>query len=177
MSSILFKSKDENYNIEYTIHNCPKSMKIDIYPVFKNELNIDDDILIIPTWQEARLSITNLSEDVSKELDRLFLNFRDWALILKKYVNDKNKWLDASCPFTGKALFGTPTAFMYNELNGLSKLLKYDYDKIGCCGMVYHPQFKNRSYPITFFTNMKQNEFIKLISTKMSAHIMNHKRY
>ena len=88
MSSILFKSKDDNYNIEYTVHNCPKSMKRDIYPVFKNELNIDDDILIIPTWQEARLSITNISDDVSKELDRLFLNFRDWALILKKYVND-----------------------------------------------------------------------------------------
>ena len=47
-----------------------------------------------------------------------------------------------------------PTGYTYNELEGLTKLLKYNNDKIGCCGMVYHPEFKDRSYPITVFTNM-----------------------
>ena len=37
----------EYYNIEYTIHNCPKSMKNDVYLVFKNELKINDTILIL----------------------------------------------------------------------------------------------------------------------------------
>ena len=74
---------------------------------------------------------------------------------LNTFRLDSNKWLDASCPFTGKALFGNPSGFIYNELDGLTKLLKYDNDKIGCCGMVYHPEFKDHSYPITVFTNME----------------------
>ena len=156
---MLLKYYNNKYNIEYTVHKCPSNMKKDIQSVFKNDIKIDDDLLLIPTWQKSSLSLLEINDNVSIEMDRLFLNFKNWLLPIKKIINENNKWLDASCPFTGKALFGTPSGFIYNELDGLTKLLKYDNDKIGCCGMVYHPEFKDRSYPITVFTNM---EFDKL---------------
>ena len=145
-------------NIEFTVHECPNIMRKDIQLVFQNDIKIDDDLLLIPTWQKSSLSLLDINDNVSIEMDRLFLNFKNWLLPIKKKINENNKWLDASCPFTGKALFGNPSGFIYNELDGLTKLLKYDNDKIGCCGMVYHPEFKDHSYPITVFTNMEFNK-------------------
>ena len=160
--SICYSGENKKFKIKYTVHKCPDIMKKNIQLVFKNDINFEkDDILIIPTWQKANMSLLEISDDVSKDMERLFLNFKKWILNLKKKVNEKNKWIDASCPFTGKALFGIPTGYTYDELGGLTKLLKYDNDKIGCCGMVYHPEFKDRSYPITVFTNMELNELLK----------------
>ena len=161
---ILFSNENKIYNLEFTIHKCPKIMKKDIQLVFKNDLDLDNEnILIIPTWQQSSISLLDIDHDVTIEMDRLFINFKNWILPIKKKINEAHKWIDVSCPFTGKALFGNPTNFTYNELEGLTKLLNYNNDKIGCCGMVYHPRFKDRSYPITIFTNMEINELIDLL--------------
>ena len=61
-------------------------------------------------------------------------------------IEKEGKWIDASSPFTGKTLFGIPSGHTYNEIDGLTKLLKYDFDKIGCCGMVYHPEYKEEHF-------------------------------
>ena len=36
----------------------------------------------------------------------------------------------------GTARWGTPTSAIYNELEGLTTLLKYDAIPVGCCGIV-----------------------------------------
>ena len=103
--TILFSKKNKIYNIEFTIHKCSNFMKRDIQLVFKNDININNEnILIIPTWQKSSLSLLDINDDVTKEMDCLFLNFKNWILPIKKKVNEHNKWLDVSCPFTGKAL-------------------------------------------------------------------------
>ena len=50
------------------------------------------------------------------------------------------------------ARYGTPTSAIYNELEGLTTLLRYDSIPIGCCGIVLHPQWHRRAYPVTLFT-------------------------
>ena len=44
------------------------------------------------------------------------------------------------------------------------ELLKYDNDKIGCCGIVYHPKFQDRGYPITLFTTLDLHTLIKILA-------------
>jgi len=48
--------------------------------------------------------------------------------------------------------YGTSTSVIYNELEGLTSLLKYSAVPIGCCGIVLHPEWQRCAYPITFFT-------------------------
>ena len=43
--------------------------------------------------------------------------------------------------------FGNCTNITYRELFGLSYLLGYDSERMGCCGMVLHPEFKYNGYP------------------------------
>jgi hypothetical protein len=52
----------------------------------------------------------------------------------------------------GCARYGVRTPAIYNELNGLVTLLHYDSLPIGCCGIVLHPKWHRRAYPVTFFT-------------------------
>ena len=61
-------------------------------------------------------------------------------------------WSDVSCPMEGHSRYGTPTSCIYNELEGLTQLLRYQALPIGCCGIVLHPEWQRRAYPVTFFT-------------------------
>ncbi len=177
MINLLHTGKNSKYDISYTIHKCPKSLVKDIYFVLMNELEkyyidktkyktiydfIECNVLIVPTWQEARVSL--LEKKISTELDRLFVNFQTWNSYMLKNINTNNYLFNASCPHTGKCLYGEPSGHTYNELKGLSTLLKYDNEKIGCCGMVYHPKFQDRGYPITLFTTLDLNTLIKILT-------------
>ena len=52
----------------------------------------------------------------------------------------------------GHSRYGTPTSCIYNELEGLTSLLKYSSVPIGCCGIVLHPEWQRCAYPVTLFT-------------------------
>jgi len=155
----------DKYNIEYSIHKCPPLLAHDIYSVFKNELepiygsskkSIENEILIIPTWQKSEIDLISFDHNLSNHLDKLFLNFKDFLLNLKKNIEKKDLWIDASCPHTGFCLLGQPTNYTYNELNGLTTLLKYNSDPMGCCGIVSHPIWGSHGYPVTIFTNDRE---------------------
>eukprot|EP00967_Tisochrysis_lutea_P088391 scaffold125358_cov30-Tisochrysis_lutea.AAC.4 len=87
---------------------------------------------------------------VNEERRALLGNFTTWSEILRRHLHPY--WSDASCPLEGCAKFGTPTSVIYNELEGLTSLLKYSSVPIGCCGIVLHPQWQRCAYPVTFFT-------------------------
>ena len=73
-----------------------------------------------------------------------------WAAAVRPRL--RGFWSDVSCPMEGHSRYGTPTSVIYNELEGLTSLLRYDSVPIGCCGIVLHPKWQRRAYPVTFFT-------------------------
>ena len=168
---MLKKYYNDKFNIEYTLHNPSKNLLNTVKDVFKisindycknNNLNFNkvcNTITIIPTWQKSNISLLQKSDDVDHEMDRLYLNFKSWLDKIK--MNNKDMWIDASSPHTGKPIYGTCTNFTYNELESLKTLLKYDNEPVGCCGMIYHPEYQDKSYPITLFTNIDENNLIK----------------
>ena len=48
---------------------------------------------------------------------------------------------------------------MYNELEGLTALLKYRSVPVGCCGIVLHPEWQRAAYPATLFTTAPLEAF------------------
>ena len=161
MKNLLFKVYNYEFYIDLSVHSCSNIMFNDIEPVFKNSFknhikdknDANNNLKIICTWQKAKMPINIISNEVSLEMDRLYNNFFNFIKIIKKKIEEKGFWLDASDPHTGKCLFGEKTNFIYNELEGLKYLLKYESQKLGCCGMILHPEYQYHSYPITFFTN------------------------
>ena len=126
------------------------------------------------TWQKSKIPINIIGEDVSKELDRLYENFISFIKKIKKEINKLEYWIDCSDPHTGKALFGNCTNITYRELYGLSYLLGYKSERIGCCGMVLHPDFKYNGYPITFFTDIKLDKLFNLEERSHCSKISSH---
>ena len=173
MKNLLYLSYNKKYDIDFTVHRCNKYLLHEIEPVFKNSLKelvksktedyLLNNLKIICTWQNTKLPINNVNDDVSKEINRVYEIFICFIKNIKKKVNEKGYWLDASDPHTGKCLFGKKTNFIYNELWGLKYLLKYDSEKLGCCGMVLHPKYQYNSYPITFFTDINIEELKKIL--------------
>ena len=79
------------------------------------------------------------SDEVSAERDRLFVRLRRFATALHSELTEKGHWFDGSCPATGCCLFGERGGCTWNELDGLTQLLRYNHLPAGCCGIVLHP--------------------------------------
>ena len=154
--------------LEHSIHKPPRMLRADIELVFKPDLadayqresagaheSMDDwlaeRLLAVPTWQPAEQDLSEISFVVNEERRGLLANFHAWVGAVRAKLGDEY-WSDASDPLEGTALFGQRTSCIYNELEGLTTLLRYDSVPIGCCGIVLHPEWRRRAYPVTFFT-------------------------
>lgn len=74
----------------------------------------------------------------------------------------------------GNAKYGTSTSVIYNELEGLTNLLKYSAIPIGCCGIVLHPQWGRGAYPVTLFTTAPLDVLKKASLTLNASHVKSH---
>lgn len=159
-----------SYQLEYSIHRPSRLLRTDIELVFRPDLEsefqrhahgapagaskdawLHEHLLAVPTWQPAQRDLSEISFEVNEERRALLDNFDVWAKAVRAGIGDAY-WSDCSCPMEGNARFGTCTSAIYNELEGLTSLLKYDSIPIGCCGIVLHPKWQRRAYPVTFFT-------------------------
>jgi len=110
--------------------------------------------LAIPTWQPSELDLTVFpSDEVSVERDRLFVRLRRFATAVHVDLTGQGYWFDGSCPATGCCLFGERGGCTWNELDGLTQLLRYNHLPAGCCGIVLHPEWQKKAYPVTLFTD------------------------
>jgi len=159
----------KKFNLEYSIHRLSRLLRTDVELVFRPDLDaayqsdprgaaagvskeafLQDHLLAVPTWQPAEHDLSEISFEVNQERKGLLQNFDAWANAVRPRL--KQHWSDVSCPMEGNARYGTSTSTIYNELEGLTQLLRYDSIPIGCCGIVLHPKWQRRAYPVTFFT-------------------------
>mmetsp|Transcript_33519 Transcript_33519/g.107759 ORF Transcript_33519/g.107759 Transcript_33519/m.107759 type:complete len:195 (-) Transcript_33519:282-866(-) len=154
--------------LEYSVHRPSRLLRRDIELVFRPDLEAEfqrqrpgassdakdgwlhEVLLAIPTWQPATQDLSEISDQVNGERRELLANFTSWSSSLRARLAPH--WTDASCPLEGCAKYGTPTSVIYNELEGLTSLLKYSSVPIGCCGIVLHPEWQRCAYPVTLFT-------------------------
>ena len=59
---------------------------------------------------------------------------RRFATALQAELAPLGHWFDGSCPATGYCLFGERGGCTWNELEGLTQLLRYNHLPAGCCG-------------------------------------------
>jgi hypothetical protein len=159
----------ESFQLEYSVHHPSSLLRADIELVFRPDLEanyasdprgakagIDKDaylkkyLLAIPTWQPSEHDLSEIAFPVNQERRALLDNFETWCQPLRAKL--ATWWSDVSCPLEGTARYGMPTSAIYNELEGLTQLLRYQALPIGCCGIVLHPEWHRRAYPVTFFT-------------------------
>ena len=154
------------FAMEHSIHKPPRMLRRDIELVFRPDIaeahqreasegeTVDEylaqRLLAVPTWQPATQDLSEISFKVNEERRGLLTNFHAWVNAVRSRL--EGFWSDASDPMEGTALFGERTSVIYNELDGLTSLLRYDSIPIGCCGIVLHPKWQRRAYPVTFFT-------------------------
>ena len=181
-SSVMLKppSLCASYQLEYSVHTPSRLLRRDIELVFRPDLEdayqkdprgaaagIDKDeflreyLLALPTWQPSKHDLSEIAFEVNEERRGLLANFDVWAERVRPKLGAY--WSDVSCPMEGHSRYGTPTSCIYNELEGLTSLLRYDSIPIGCCGIVLHPKWQRKAYPVTFFTLCPMEEVVKVI--------------
>ena len=158
-----------SWQIEYSVHHPSRLLRNDIALVFRPDLQkayendprgasagvefesyLASNLLALPTWQPSQFDLSEISYEINQERKGLLDNFDHWAKVFRPALGEY--WSDCSCPMEGTARYGTPTTAIYNELEGLTTLLRYDAVPVGCCGIVLHPKWQRRAYPVTMFT-------------------------
>ena len=166
--------------LEYSVHRPSRLLRRDIELVFRPDIDtsyhsdprgeqagrtkeeyLEACLLAVPTWQPAKRDLSEISFEVNQERRTLLDRFDIWAKSVRPRLD--GYWSDCSCPMEGNARYGTPTSTIYNELEGLTSLLRYDSIPIGCCGIVLHPKWQRRAYPVTFFTLAPPELLVKAI--------------
>ena len=179
----------EALQIEYSIHKPSRLLRRDVELVFRPDLDdaykadprgaaagfdketfLREHLLAVPTWQPSEQDLSKMSFVVNEERRGLLKSFDAWAAAVRPRL--EGYWSDVSCPMEGHSRYGTPTSVIYNELEGLTSLLRYDSVPIGCCGIVLHPRWQRRAYPVTFFTLAppeKLREVIEAVEREKAA--------
>lgn len=159
----------EAFTLEYSLHRPGRLLRRDVELVFRPDIEdawradprgaaagldkenyLREYLLAVPTWQPSERDLSEMSNPVNEERRSLLVNFDKWAEAVRPRLGAY--WSDVSCPMEGHSRYGTPTSVIYNELEGLTSLLRYDSVPIGCCGIVLHPRWQRKAYPVTFFT-------------------------
>eukprot|EP00966_Prymnesium_polylepis_P253883 5868089-Prymnesium_polylepis.1 len=157
------------FNLEHSIHRPSRLLRNDIELVFRPDLAdefkrhehgaaagadkldfLSKHLLVVPTWQPSSMDLSEMAEAVNVVRRGLLHDFDRWAGFVRQRLLPY--WSDCACPVDGCARYGTRTPAIYNELDGLVTLLKYDALPVGCCGIVIHPRWTRAAYPVTFFT-------------------------
>ena len=116
------------------------------------------------------------SVDIQKERDEYLHIFYRVNHKLNKYLeqcNDENVddsnseqkaeivvkeetplFMDGVDPMSGKSLFSKSGPSIYDEVDGGSRLLKWQIHQIQYCGILCHPNYGSHIYPATIFTNL-----------------------
>ncbi|PVU89985.1 hypothetical protein BB561_005077 [Smittium simulii] len=140
------------YNVEYTIHSCPKSFKREIKVVFHSLKNNSlDDLYIIPIFQKTKYPMVEWSEEIKIEKDVLLLKFYNWGQTFVSKLNKLGYWADIVCPASGVPVFSSNNSTIYSEVEGCRSLLKYSTFNVGSCSVISHPLWDMNNYPATAF--------------------------
>ncbi|GIL74693.1 hypothetical protein Vretimale_2326 [Volvox reticuliferus] len=87
------------WNMEYSIHHVPPTMKREILTVFP-QVNLDK-LLIVPTCQHAAVDLVKTGENVENEKDRLLEQFLAWAKTVCDQLTVDGHWSDYIDPCSG----------------------------------------------------------------------------
>eukprot|EP01083_Nonionella_stella_P085316 236537_1 len=190
---------DINSGCSVYICSIPRSMRRELTTVFPNidyfkgikarEKNIQHNVLALIVVQITAHDMVEHSVTIQKERDESLHIFYKICQSLQQYLSNKWKpndksnhekkeqtkqmddhlFMDAIDPMTGQSMFSQAGPSIYDEVDGGSRLLKWNVQKYQFCGVLCHPKHGSHIYPATIFTNHKMEtltEFLKEIDGK-----------
>lgn len=141
-------------DFEFSVHAPPNALLRELTSVFPDtSIGVRSPVLVIPTFQRSAVPLLEYGDEQDAEKDRLLLRFFEWCGQIAEVVNQLQPlaWIDATDPASGLAWRGKPGS-CYSDVDGITRLLRYETLDIGGCRVVAHPQWRFAVYPATLFT-------------------------
>eukprot|EP01012_Entosiphon_sulcatum_P042117 TRINITY_DN56056_c0_g1_i1.p1 TRINITY_DN56056_c0_g1~~TRINITY_DN56056_c0_g1_i1.p1 ORF type:complete len:197 (+),score=34.81 TRINITY_DN56056_c0_g1_i1:39-593(+) len=149
---------EEGDELEYSVHTSPITLMHEVSTVFPPRIVSDPakPLLVVPTFQPARLNLIALGDAVEAEKDRLLVLFRRWAEKVVADLLKQGHWADYTDPTSGLPAGPDRGSQPYCDVEGMLLLLPYDGTVVECaggaCRLVSHPKWGVATYPATLFT-------------------------
>ena len=142
---------------EYSLHKCVgvvKEIAYKVFPELCKEKN--QEIVAVPTFQCALFDLSSeqatITNEVGVEMNKLHLNFVTFESIVYKELTQLGYFCDSVDPLTGCAMHSS-CGIRYSEVVGMQMLLGHEVIKLENVSFSVHPDFRMKSYPVTFFSN------------------------
>eukprot|EP00047_Mylnosiga_fluctuans_P005356 m.240000 g.240000 ORF g.240000 m.240000 type:complete len:173 (-) comp13588_c0_seq1:114-632(-) len=151
--------------LEYSVHPANALFRRELARVFGDSVDYTR-MLIIPTFQSARVDLVAMGAHAEEEKDRLFQTFYDWATGVCKRLQGAGHWADFTDPATGLPALGDRFTGVYPDVIGMQAMLNYDVIDTGCCKIITHPRFGTKVYPATMFTTAPLEDLLGAIQAQ-----------
>ncbi|KAL4855255.1 ATP-dependent RNA helicase DDX1 [Chlorella vulgaris] len=122
------------WGLEYSIHECPRRHRDDVAALFPTTSL--DDMLVIPTCQQAELDLVRMGAKVEEEKDRLLERFVEFAKVVCERLEALGHWADYIDPCSGLPMVHRDTNAVYGEVEAL---------------IILHPKWGSSVYPASIF--------------------------
>ncbi|GBG66435.1 hypothetical protein CBR_g61478 [Chara braunii] len=122
-----------------------------------------DDLLLIPTCQNAAVDLIRLGDDVAQEKDRLLEVFVNWAKLVCDKLMARGYWCDYLDPAAGLPMIHKGPNNPYGEVEALGTLLGYSFANAGCCKVILHPKWGSSVYPASMFAKAPLEVLLEVI--------------
>lgn len=153
-------------DFEFSVHVPTNAFLRELTSVFPDaSIGVRSPVLVVPTFQRSAVSLLEYGDKEAVEKDRLLLRFFEWCDRVVEAVKQlqPSAWIDATDPASGLAWRGKPGS-CYSDVDGLTRLLRYETIDIGGCRVVAHPKWRFAVYPATLFTTATPNVIIQALS-------------
>jgi ABC-type nitrate/sulfonate/bicarbonate transport system ATPase subunit len=104
-----------------------------------------------PRVQGAQLFSCHDVQVKEQQLGTLLQRYLAWESSVRANLQAHGFWCDSVDPQTALAMFSTQGA-KYSEAIGAQIFLNYPVQNEGGCGVIFHPIYGAKTYPVTFFT-------------------------
>jgi ABC-type Mn2+/Zn2+ transport system ATPase subunit len=124
------------------------------------------------TWGalwSAGLSHLLLVQARERQMAALLKRYLAWEGSVRANLQAHGFWCDSVHPQTGYALYSTRGA-KYSEAIGAQVFLQYQVRNEGGCGVIVHPTYGCKVYPVTFFTTAPYVSLLAAMSKVCTLH-------
>jgi hypothetical protein len=141
------------FELECAARDCNKKMKKEFAPLFPERDIRGANLTALTLCQRTMNDMSFWSEAMDNEREELTLHFVTLAKEVCEQLQAAGHWADFIDPSSSQPYFGAHTNDTLAETDDRMRTLGLDIQDMGCCKVVFHPEWKAHVFVGCLFTN------------------------
>jgi hypothetical protein len=146
------------YDLECSARSCTRRMKKELAPLFTDRDVRRENLTALTLSQKTVHDMSAWSEAMDNEREELTAHFITLAKEICEQLRESGHWADFVDPSSSQMYYSPHSNDTLAETDDRMRYLGLDIQDLGCCKVVFHPQWKAHVFVGCLFTNAPMDD-------------------